>query len=250
MILLNKTLRLVTFLIAILLLISWQGDVFAQVAPVAQVVWVKGSVKAIRDNNMSRELKRRAPIYVRDTIVTGPGSEGQIVFTDQSTVALRVESALRISDYQGRSSSVSPSSERYVLDLAKGGLRTISGVIAKDNPDGYKVNTPVATIGVRGTGYSVVCKSPDNNPAHSQCATGVFSGSIIVSNAAGSIVIGAGTATPYAEIKSASDAPQATSQPPSILTAGGGGPELLPAQFQSGAGGARGSVSAVCVGGG
>jgi hypothetical protein len=247
---LRKTLLTPVILVVSCLLLSTQS-VFADVAPIAQVVWTKGRVSAARPNNTTRELTRRAPIYIRDTIITGANSEGQIVFTDQSTLALRPNSALKIVDYQARAANVSPTDEKYVLELVKGGMRTVSGLIGKDNPEGYAVKTPVATIGIRGTEYSVVCAAPGEGASEddSGCATAIYKGVIDVRNTAGGIVITAGSATPYSMIKSASAAPQAKSSAPRIIIMGGGDPSLQAAKFQPGTFGPSRGANAVCIGG-
>ncbi|MDP3858880.1 MAG: hypothetical protein Q8Q73_14075 [Stagnimonas sp.] len=43
---------------------------------------------------------------------------------------------------------------RAFFRLVKGGFRSVSGLIGKVNQDDYRVSTPVATIGIRGTRYS------------------------------------------------------------------------------------------------
>lgn len=42
---------------------------------------------------------------------------------------------------------------RAFFRLLKGGFRSVSGLIGKANHDDYRVSTPVATIGIRGTQY-------------------------------------------------------------------------------------------------
>lgn len=42
---------------------------------------------------------------------------------------------------------------RAFFRLVKGGFRSVSGLIGKVNQDDYRVSTPVATIGIRGTRY-------------------------------------------------------------------------------------------------
>ncbi len=131
---------------------------------VAHVVWVKGTFYAtVPGSEEKRELKTSANIYMNDTLVTGAGSEAQIVFSDDSLMTFRAETKFYINQYnyapkeKGKAkASEEKSVGTYVMDLIEGGFRTITGVIAKDNPDNYQVNTPVATIGVRGTEYSVV----------------------------------------------------------------------------------------------
>lgn len=50
---------------------------------------------------------------------------------------------------------------RAFFRLVKGGFRSVSGVIGKLNREDYRVSTPVATIGIRGTVYSArLCEGP------------------------------------------------------------------------------------------
>jgi hypothetical protein len=39
-------------------------------------------------------------------------------------------------------------------------MRTVTGAIGDDSPDAFKVNTAVATIGIRGTGFDLVWAGP------------------------------------------------------------------------------------------
>ena len=127
--------------------------------PVARVVWIKGSVDASQPDSDKRPLKTAANLYLHDTVTTGADSEAQIVFTDNSTLTFRPNTTFYINEYnyeQPAKKSAEKSAGTYVMDLILGGFRTITGYVAKENPDAYTVNTPVATIGVRGTEFSVV----------------------------------------------------------------------------------------------
>jgi hypothetical protein len=127
----------------------------AQAAVIAQVVWVKGSLKASGSNQTSRALTRRSPIFLGDTLTTDKNGSGQIVFSDNSTLSLTEDSVFKIEKYKLMKGTDAKKSE-FAANLVKGGFRTVTGLIPKNNPDNYQVNTPVATIGVRGTGYAVV----------------------------------------------------------------------------------------------
>ncbi len=162
---------------------------FAQSA-VGQMVWVKGTVQALDTRNQARVLQRRSPIYEQDTIVTGSGS-GQIVFTDNSMVALREGTTFRVEQYKFNPGS---GDNRYVAGLAKGGFRTITGLISKSNPDGYQVNTPVATIGVRGTDYTV------SYSVSRGLSVRLDKGALFVTNRAGTAELNAARGRVYAEI--------------------------------------------------
>lgn len=147
---------------SIVLLISVQSrsaeqQAAAQPQSIGQIVWVKGTVKATGAANQTRPLQRRSAIYTKDTIVTEKGSTGEVVFSDNSVVSLQEDTQLRIDEYQfGK--NVPAGKSKYVASLVKGGFRTITGLIPKDNPNNYSVHTPVATIAVQGTQYTAVYK--------------------------------------------------------------------------------------------
>lgn len=164
---------------------SFAADAAPQSTPsaqsIGQVVWVKGVVKALGANNAPRTLQRRSPLYLKDTIETDNNSTGEIVFTDNSIVSLRSATELRVDDY-AFGKDTPPGKAKYVASLVKGGFRTITGLIPKDNPKNYQVNTPVATIGVRGTDYVVAIKKDGS------LMIGYYKGSPCVSSATGTSV--------------------------------------------------------------
>jgi hypothetical protein len=63
---------------------------------------------------------------------------------------------------------------KQITSLIEGGFRTITGLIAKREPNNYRVNTPTATIGVRGTDYAVATQGKQvyvNQYKGSSCIT-------------------------------------------------------------------------------
>lgn len=62
-------------------------------------------------------------------------------------------SVFRVDAY--RWAGVSDGGERSFFSLLKGALRTVTGRVAKVNKKAYLMSTVVATIGVRGTEYSM-----------------------------------------------------------------------------------------------
>ncbi|MDO6718225.1 FecR family protein [Psychrosphaera sp. 1_MG-2023] len=112
----------------------------------------RGEVSAISSSGAdTRKLKRRSPIYSSDVVSTGANAKAQLRMTDGGMIALKENSELLISDYKfsddnGRGS--------VVMELVKGGLRSVTGSIKAESGD-YKLKTPVGSIGIRGTHYEV-----------------------------------------------------------------------------------------------
>jgi len=189
---------------------------------IGQVVWVKNTLKAQQPNAESRTLERRSAIYKHDTLTTDTNSSGEISFTDDSALALQENSSVKIDQYEyGKDKPAS--SDTFVVNVIKGGFRTVTGAISKNNPGGYKATTPVGTIGVMGTIYSLYY-----NPAKGNMAAKIDKGSIVVSNKAGRVTLTkcgtnnnskSGSATAcvnklYVEVDGANVAPKTVSEQP------------------------------------
>ena len=115
------------------------------------VVASRGEVLALT-NGGSRELKQGDFIYVNDEIITSNRSFAVLQFEDGAKVTVRPDSTLIIEAYLYNGDD----NDEATLSLVEGGLRVITGAMAKSNPENYKVRTPVALMGVRGTEFSVV----------------------------------------------------------------------------------------------
>ena len=90
-------------------------------------------------------------VEMLDAIRTVQGKAG-ITFTDDTKVQISENSKLIVDDfvYDPKNSQ----GGKLALNMALGTIRYASGQIAKANPQSVAVNTPTATIGVRGTDFS------------------------------------------------------------------------------------------------
>lgn len=119
----------------------------------AVVVLSIGGNKAQLPQQPSRDLKRKSSIYTQDLISTGPKGQLQLRFSDSSRFSLREKTVFSVETYQFNKDT--PETGNSVYRLLKGGLRTITGAISHTNVEHYQVHTPIATIGVRGTHYTL-----------------------------------------------------------------------------------------------
>lgn len=117
----------------------------------ARIEFTAGEVRALSADGSSRTLARGAQVGSGDTVDTGSG-RAQMRFTDGSLVSLQPQTQFRIDQY---AFAGKPSEDRGFFNLIKGGLRTITGLVGKGNRSNYKLTTSVATIGIRGTEFSV-----------------------------------------------------------------------------------------------
>ena len=137
---------------SLVLLAVLTGPVLAQTQDSSgMVVASRGEVIAL-SNGGSRELKQGDFIYVNDEIMTTNRSFVVLQFEDGAKVTVRPDSTLIIEQYLYNGDA----GDEAELNLVSGGLRVITGAMAKNNPENYKVRTPVALMGVRGTEFSVI----------------------------------------------------------------------------------------------
>jgi hypothetical protein len=162
-------------------------------------------------------LKPGAMVESGDVLAVGDASTLQVRFTDESVVALRANSQFKIENYQFNKNA---DTDRSLLGLLKGGMRTITGLIGKANQKNYLVQTATATIGIRGTHFSVVsCNNDCTRPDGSREANGTFGavtdGRITVSNTSGAKEFGQ---QDYFHVPSISTPPVQLLVPPAILS--------------------------------
>ena len=117
----------------------------------ATLVASHGEVMAI-SANVERSLTQGDPVYVEDQVITGDKSFAMLQFIDGAMVTVRPNSKIIIEQYvfNGGEEDVA------LLNLVEGGLRIITGAMAKSRPESYKVQTPVALMGVRGTEFAIM----------------------------------------------------------------------------------------------
>lgn len=164
-----------------------------------------GAVTAEQPSESSRPLTRKSPILVGDRIRTGAGAAVQIRFDDGAMVALSADSEYQVNAFQPTETQQGSN----ITTLVKGGLRTITGAVARENPSAHQVNTPLAAIGVRGTHFSV--------NVGNAVVVGVWRGEISVNNSGGRLLLGANQGFSFAQVSQGSAAPTGLLEPPPAL---------------------------------
>ena len=159
-----------------------------------------------RTDGSSRPLERGLEIGNGDLVDSGTGRV-QLRFSDGALVSLQPDSQFRIDDY--RFDGKTDGSEKGFFSLLKGGLRTISGWIGRVHRSGYRVDTPTATIGIRGTEYSAVLGN--------SLTVSVGEGRVAITNDAGEFILDAGR-TAY--VKDRKTLPVIVSEKPFLPPAG------------------------------
>ncbi|MBK9445337.1 MAG: FecR domain-containing protein [Betaproteobacteria bacterium] len=126
-----------------------------------QVQIVVGAAQLIDASGKARALERGGEVRQGDRVVTEEGALVQLKLTDGTFVAVRTNTDVAIEKYRYDDKTAQNSS--LLLRLARGALRSITGLIGGSNPGAYKIATPTATIGIRGTDHEPVY-IPDPKP--------------------------------------------------------------------------------------
>lgn len=201
-------------LIAIALLVSFAQAASGQEA--GSVLFARGDVTAERQP--PEAIAKGDAVLASDTVVTGAASRAQLLMIDGAKIALRPNTRLAILEYEyspPATATVSGNDDTGVMELVKGGFRTITGAIGKEADDEYEVRTAVGVLGIRGTDYTAVfCNGDCNPPVADGLYLYVNDGSISFTTPVETIVLASGD---YAFIPLHTPEPQRLDEPPAIL---------------------------------
>lgn len=171
---------------------SWAGEIAGSITHLSGVLF------ATHADGTKKMLSVKSEVLEGDTLKTETNTYARIKFSDGGEVVLRPETAFKIESYRFDMSQKQQGN--FLVSLLKGGLRSVTGIIGKHNPENFKMKTETATVGIRGTHFGALlcnndCASiptvsgqPPGNGLHTDTAQG----STVVSNAAGSIEVPAG----------------------------------------------------------
>lgn len=99
----------------------------------------------------TQPLREGQAVQVGASIVTQAGSEVHLDMADGGMLALRPSTHFTLQHYNAEKGP----GARMEVSLLQGALRSISGWISKFNAPGYRIATPTATVGIRGTDHEV-----------------------------------------------------------------------------------------------
>jgi hypothetical protein len=150
------------------------GLAAAQTAPatVGEATMVIGVARVTGVDGASRAVERGTPIRVGDKVETEAGGHVHFRFVDGGRLSIRPSSRLQVESYNH--SSQDPALTAIKFRLEEGVVRSITGSWGEAARDRFRLNTPVAAIGVKGTDF--VVKSDSDRTTAS-----VYTGAIVLS---------------------------------------------------------------------
>lgn len=122
------------------------------------VSFVIGDANVVAADGKSTPVSRGDAINTGLTLVTGATGHIHLRMIDGAFLSVRPQSKLRIEDY--RYDAATPANNRIKIVLEQGVARSITGRAGEASKESYRLNTPLAAIGIRGTDF-VVQASPD-----------------------------------------------------------------------------------------
>ena len=131
----------------ILLLLISLTSIFANVGTITAL---KGSATINRDAKLLT-AKTGFIIEEKDIIKTALDAKMQIIFKDETIISLGKNTTFSVNEYLFED-DVEPVAN---FGIFKGAMRTITGKIGKIAPEKFKVKTKTASIGIRGTNFTV-----------------------------------------------------------------------------------------------
>ena len=130
---------------------SSETDRLAKVVGSVSLVLGKAYIKSV--GAPRRLVTAGSPIKVSDRITTAVNGHVHIHFADKALMSVRPSSRLEILSYDYNTER--PELSEVKFDLEFGITRSISGEAAKAARQRFRLNTPIAAIGVRGTDFVV-----------------------------------------------------------------------------------------------
>lgn len=145
-------------------------------AMVGEATLVIGVARLISTDGVERLVDRGTAIRVGDRIETGAGGHVHLRFVDGARLSVRPASRLQVENYSRASDASALTAIKFRLD--EGVVRSITGAWGEAERDRFRLNTPVAAIGVKGTDF--VVKSDGETTLAS-----VYTGAIMLTPIAG-----------------------------------------------------------------
>jgi len=139
--------------VALACALSAAGLAHASSEAVGQVSLLIGDAWVVHSDGSRQALKRGASIQVGDRIETSANGHVHVRFVDNGAVSVRPDSVLQVQAY--RYAAQQPLLNEVRLKVEQGTSRSISGAATEADKNRFRLNTPIAAIGVRGTDFIV-----------------------------------------------------------------------------------------------
>jgi len=203
------------------------GEIPAPSEAIGRVTDLNGEVTVIHADGTRTTLQMGDAVLLGDILETGLEAGVGILLADGASLAMG-EDARMVLDEMVYDPSTQEGS--IALSVMKGVFTIVSGEVAKTDPDAMTINTPVATIGIRGTQIGLdLSNGRDLSVVMMEEADG-FVGEAVITNAGGVMTLNEAY---FAVLVRSFDAPPVVapmSSPEGVMSTYGGALMYLPLQ--------------------
>lgn len=137
---------------------------------------IQGQVSAVGPEG-ARTLSIGSPVFKGDTLSTAKGSGGSIQFLDKTVLNVGEGSKVSLDQYVY---DADKGSGQALFKMAQGTFRAVTGEIVKQNPESFKMQSPLATIGIRGTETAHTVPGPGQGEGSETHLVMVFDGKPVI----------------------------------------------------------------------
>lgn len=149
--------RIVPILAAVLIASASSSTSAAEETTIGNAITIVRTVMGVRDADV-RQLKLADDVYHNEVIETKEESATELVFLDETKLALGPNSKLTLDSFVY---DPDPDKSSFVATATKGVFRFVTGNLPKK---AYTIHTPTATIGVRGTAFRLTVQPVIRGP--------------------------------------------------------------------------------------
>lgn len=103
----------------------------------------------LESSNQQRWWRAGLDIFHNEAVVTEEASASRVIFKDDSQLSIGPMSWLRLDNFVY---DPNPATGALAISFVRGVFRFVSGKFSREN---YRITTPAAFIGVRGTAFTV-----------------------------------------------------------------------------------------------
>jgi hypothetical protein len=154
----TDALRQLASILALLALLCVTVPSFAA-AVVGTVTNLSGPLLAKHADGVAKVLSVKSSVEQGDILVTEKDTYARIRFIDNSEMTLKPNTQLKVDNFVFDEQKKEDDQAKF--SLVKGGLRAVTGALGKRSKERFGLNTPAATIGIRGTIFIAEYVEPD-----------------------------------------------------------------------------------------
>jgi hypothetical protein len=158
----------------------------------ASVFLIRGVVTASNAANSStRELHAGDAVFVGELIRASSSGEAVLKTDDAGVIAIRPNAIFAVDKFAAKGNA----SDGQSLRILSGALRLITGWVGARKKDSYRITTPSATVGIRGTDHEPFVLTAEMSVDMDQpegTYDKVISGGTVLQSALGQVAVDAG----------------------------------------------------------